>query len=173
MKNFLCTLNNLLVGGITVLFIAFNGMFYSLFDKDDKISIYFLLAISMLFYFAVVVIYALLKNNDYKKNKDEFKVLELFENESGIHLILKQTSILALNTVCSIYYTEKNGYETFKGIGYVYNIAKDEKIDIKLINVVDSQLVNNCSKSKKNVIIKTDLNIENIQYLGGNIYDQR
>lgn len=75
MKNFLCTLNNLLVGGITVLFIAFNGMFYSLFDKDDKISIYFLLAISMLFYFAVLVIYALLKNNDYKKNKDEFKVL--------------------------------------------------------------------------------------------------
>lgn len=171
MKNFLNTLNNLLVGGITVLFIAFNGMFYSLFDKSDKVSIYFLLAMSMVFYLIVLIIYAVLKNNDCKKYEEVFKVLEIVENDSGIHMILKQTSKLTLNTVCSIYYTEKNGYETFKGIGYVYNIARDKKIDIKLINTTDNQFVENCSKSKKNVIIKTGLNIENIQHLGGKLYD--
>lgn len=171
MKNFFNTLNNLLVGGITVLFIAFNGMFYSLFDKSDKISIYFLLMMSMVFYLIVLIIYALLKNNDCNKKEDEFKVLEIFENDSGIHMILKHTSKLTLNTVCSVYYTEKNSYETFKGIGYVYNIAKDKKIDIKLMNSTDNKFVENCSKSKKNIIIKTELNIENIQYLGGNKYD--
>ena len=171
MKKFLNTLNNALVDGITVLFIAFNGMFYSLFDKTDKVSIYFLLALSMVFYFIVLIIYAFFKNNDLKENDNEIKVLEIFENESGIHLILKQTTKLTLNTVCSIYYVEKNSYETFKGIGYVYNIANDKKVDIKMFNNNDKNFVDNCSKTKKNIIIKTALNIENIQYLGGNTYD--
>lgn len=171
MKKFLNTLNNALVGGITVLFIAFNGMFYSLFDKTDKVSIYFLLALSMVFYFIVLIIYAFFKNNDLKENDNEIKVLEIFENESGIHLILKQTTKLTLNTVCSIYYVEKNSYETFKGIGYIYNIANDKKVDIKMFNNNDKNFVDNCSKTKKNIIIKTALNIENIQYLGGNTYD--
>lgn len=171
MKKFLDNINNILVGGVTVLFISFNGMFYSIFDKNDTISIYSLLFLSMIFYLIILIIYSLLKSGNDKQDIENFKVLELVETNSVIHLILKQNNVLTLNTVCSIYFTEKNGYETFKGIGYVYNIAKDKKIDIKLLYVDDNDFINNCSKLKKNIIIKTNLNIENIQYLGGHKYE--
>ena len=171
MKKFFSTLNNLLVGGMTVLFLSINGMFYSIFDKNDKISAYFILVLSMVFYLIVLIIYAIMKTSNSEKNDDQFKVLAVFKNDSGIHLILKQNPTLTLNTVCSIYYSEKNGYEIFKGIGYVYNIAKDMKIDIKINNDLDDKFFEICCKAKKNIIIKTTLNIDNIQYLGGNKYD--
>lgn len=162
-KQIFNTLNNILVGGITVLFIAFNGMFYSIFDKTDKITIYSLLILSFIFYLAILIIYAVVKNENQNKPVEEFKVLEILQNNNGIHLILKANNILTLNTVCSIYCVEKSGYENFCGLGYVYNIAADKKIDIKMIECSSTDFVRDNNKNKKGIIIKKELNYENIQ----------
>ncbi len=164
-KQIFNTLNNILVGGITVLFIAFNGMFYSIFDKTDKITIYSLLILSFIFYLAILIIYAVVKNENQNKPVEEFKVLEVLQNDNGIHLILKANNILTLNTVCSIYCVEKSGYENFCGLGYVYNIATDKKIDIKMIECSSKDFVGDNNKNKKGIIIKKDLNYENIQVI--------
>lgn len=158
-------LNNNLMGGITVLFIAFNGMFYSIFDKNDKISIYALLVLSFIFYLVILIVYSVMKNNNQTKLSEELKVLDIFHNNNGIHLILKANSILTLNTVCSIYCVEKSGYENFCGLGYVYNVATDKKVDIKMIECLIPTFVKDNVKNKKGIIIKKDLNYENIQII--------
>lgn len=161
------TLNNILMGGITILFIAFNGMFYSIFDKNDTVSVYFLLILSFIFYLIILLIYAIMKNNNNEKNIQEFKIVDIFKNDNGTHLILKENNLLTLNTVCSIYYVEKNGYENFCGLGYVYNIAKDRKIDIKMIECSSKDFVKDNSKNKKGIVIKKELNYENLQIIRG------
>ena len=161
------TLNNILMGGITILFIAFNAMFYSMFDKNDTVSVYFLLTLSFIFYLIILVIYAIMKNSNNGKTIEEFTIVYIFENDNGTHLILKENDRLTLNTVCSIYCVEKNGYENFCGLGYVYNIAKDKKIDIKMIESSSKDFAKNNSKNKKGIIIKKELNYENLQIIRG------
>lgn len=162
-KKIFNALNNMLMGGIAVLFIAFNAMFYSIYDKEAKISIYSILIISFIFYLIILIIYAVMKNENKEKDSKDFKIIDIFKNDNGIHLILKENSSLTVNIVCSIYYLEKSGYENFCGLGYVYNIAKDNKIDIKMIDVFNENFIEDSSKNKKRVIIKTELNYENIQ----------
>ena len=153
------TLNNILMGGITILFIASNAMFYSMFDKNDTVS--------FIFYLIILVIYAIMKNSNNGKTIEEFTIVDIFENDNGTHLILKENDRLTLNTVCSIYCVEKNGYENFCGLGYVYNIAKDKKIDIKMIESSSKDFAKNNSKNKKGIIIKKELNYENLQIIRG------
>lgn len=98
----------------------------------------------MVFYFVVIIIYALLKNNNHKKNKDKFKVSEVFENDSGTHLILKQTSMLTLNTVCTIYYTEKTNLDIDKvmlldRVQKKYTITKEQSDYLKKGNLIEGR----------------------------------
>lgn len=163
MKAILENIDKTLVGGITVLFLAIISIIMYIFDKDYMVPIWMICIIIMISYLVCIIIYAILKNNKQIQGLNEgFKIDGFLEQNLNYILLLKESKILKINNIVSIYVVNKNKIEEFVGLGLVTNIQEDKRIQVKLMLETTNYDIDKIKKMYKDIKIKTILNLDNI-----------
>lgn len=163
MKAILENIDKTLVGGITVLFLAIISIIMYIFDNDYMVPIWMICIIIMVSYLVCIIIYAILKNNKQIQNLNgDFKIDGFLEQNLNYILLLKESKILKINNIVSIYVVNKGKIEEFVGLGLVTNIQEDKRIQVKLMLETTNYDIDKIKKMYKDIKIKTILNLDNI-----------
>ena len=169
MRNILKNIDKMLMGGITILFLAINSLIMYIFDKNYMIPIWVICIIIMLSYLVCIIIYAILKTNKENQELSEnFKIDGFLEQNSNYIILLKKSKILKINNIVSIYVINKNKIEEFVGLGLVTNIQEDGRVQVKLMRKTTNYDIEKIKKMYKDIKIKTILSFDNIADLINN-----
>lgn len=151
-NDFFKTLNNIIIGAVTVLFAMFIGFIEYICPKDYLVPMWVIYLIIIICYLLCIILYSIFSN---QKNRDKNILPKVISITSNGKIILTSSSIYKTNMLVTIKY-EDDTYFGPIAIGQVDCIQDDGKIVLSIIKKFEDglrtkkiKLVNNSTTINK------------------------
>lgn len=148
MKEFLSRINNIILGGVTVIVTLLLGFIWWFFEPEDQVPIYVPVLIIIIGYGVCMVVYAMASKN-VEITYVLPKVISIRQVDSKIIFLVEKNELFAQGTFVTIAYKDKDDkIETDLGIGYVETINSEGNLQVVFLdNQFDSQILEIISKA--------------------------
>lgn len=133
-QDILKSLNNIILGAITVLFILFLSFISYTTSSDDLVEMSLVYAVLVLCYFVCVVLYAVFYTEKYKEKQEEIEEAKAISILPPDKIVLSSAENFQYDIMVTIYYyDDKNKYAIIYGTGRVWNIQDDGFVVVEIL----------------------------------------